>query len=299
MGLRLLTLVGIPPFEPTQFDHGDVHLRSGRIFAAHTGAGTVEVIDGVTPRHVATIPGCSEASGLLCAQDEGLVFAAARGAEKVLVIEAETLTTQRQLPTGPRPNGLAWSPQRKRLLVADVEVCDARLFDVGSGDQVGQVGLPGRPRWCVYDPRTDRFLLNIREPARVVAIAGERAAVVEEWAIPWAGPHGLDLDLDGRRAFVACDEGFVSVLDLSTGGESGRVSIVGGPDATWYNPERRALYVTIGVPGVVDVVDTAAMVRREQLVTEEGAHTAAFDRVRQRLAVFLPGTSRVAIYAET
>jgi DNA-binding beta-propeller fold protein YncE len=298
VSLQLLAFVDIPPFERSQFDHGDVHLGSGRIFAAHTGAGTIEVIDGVALRHVGTIPGCPEASGVLCAQQEGLVFAAARGAGKVLVLDAGTLAARLELATGPRPNGLAWSPQRRRLLVADVEQRSARLFDVGSGDHVGQVALPGRPRWCVHDAEADRFLVNIREPARVVAIAGEQPAVVEEWSIPCAGPHGLDLDPDARRGFVASDEGFVSVLDLSTGRESARVPIAGEPDAIWYNPRPKALYVAIGRPGVVDVIDTVAMVRREQLITEEGAHTTAFDRVRQRLTVVLPGTCRAAVYAE-
>ena len=41
------------------------------------------------------------------------------------------------------------------------------------------------------------------------------------------------------------------------------------------------------------------MTRREELATGAGAHTTAFDRRRQRLAVFLPDTCRVALYHET
>jgi len=70
------------------FDHGDVHLRSGRVFVAHTAIGTVELIDGERGAHSGTIPDCPEASGVLCAQEERLVFAAARGAGRVLAIEA-------------------------------------------------------------------------------------------------------------------------------------------------------------------------------------------------------------------
>jgi hypothetical protein len=32
---------------PRGFDHGDVHLGSGRVCVAHTTNGTVEVIDGI------------------------------------------------------------------------------------------------------------------------------------------------------------------------------------------------------------------------------------------------------------
>jgi hypothetical protein len=42
-----------------------VHLASGRIFVAHTGAGAVEVIGSEERLHVRTISGCPEASGIL------------------------------------------------------------------------------------------------------------------------------------------------------------------------------------------------------------------------------------------
>jgi DNA-binding beta-propeller fold protein YncE len=292
-------LVGLPPFRDSGFDHGDVHLASGRIFVAHTAEETVEVIDGRSLVHAATIPGCAEASGVLCAQDEGLVFAAARGAGRVLVIDARTLSVVNELATGPGPNGLAWSGRSGTLLVADVEDDCARLHHVGGDELAGLVELPGRPRWSVYDAAGDRFLVNIRDPACVAVVAGRRPDLVARWAVSSAGPHGLDLDADGGRAFVACDGGAVSVLELSTGRELGSIPIAGQPDAIWYNAGRRLLYVAIGRPGLVDVVDTVAMRRCEQVVTEEGAHTMAFDGTRQRLVVFLPQTCRAAVYQET
>ena len=70
MALSLAGAVDLPPFRDSGFDHGDVHLGSGRIFVAHTAAGTVEVIDGEALVHAGTVPGCPEGSGVLCAQDE-------------------------------------------------------------------------------------------------------------------------------------------------------------------------------------------------------------------------------------
>jgi len=42
--------------------------------------------------------------------------------------------------------------------------------------------------------------------------------------------------------------------------------------------------------------DSARVTRQERVPTEAGAHTTAFDRSRQQLAVFLPGTCRAALY---
>src|SRR5262245_60832271 len=268
MALTPLGSVAILPFRASAFDHGDMHLATGRIFVAHTAAGSVEVIDAEGQAHVQTIPGCPEASGVLCAQQEGIVFAAARGAGKVLVVDAASLAVVRELASGPKPNGLAWDDRRRRLLAADVQDFSARLLDPSTGESAGQLELPGRPRWCVYDREGDRFLVNIREPACVALMTAEPFALAACWPISSAGPHGLDLDVQGRRAFVACDGGEVAALDLGTGREVASVSIAGAPDAIWYNAEHRLLYVAIGNPGVVDVIDTASMTRQEQVATE-------------------------------
>jgi DNA-binding beta-propeller fold protein YncE len=286
----------------SEFDHGDVHHATGRVFVAHTAANTVEVVDGLTDRRLLSIPGCPEGSGVLCAQEEGIVFAAARGAGKVLVIEARSGRTLREVIVGPRPNGLAWDPDHKRLLVADVQTNQALLLaplDASPGiteQSTHVIPLPGRPRWCVYDAARSRFLVNIREPACVAvlsAVTGEKTAL---WPLPAAGPHGLDLDPDGGRAFVACDAGVVVALDLDAGRELGRVPIAGAPDAIWYNAARERLYVAIEDPGVVNVIDTQTMRLEEEIVTERGAHTTAFDSDRQRLYVFLPTSCRAAIF---
>jgi len=299
--LQLRGYIDIPPRAPSEFDHGDVLLTSGRVFVAHTAANSVEILDGERLMHVAAVPGCAEGSGLLCAQEADLVFAAARGAGKLLVIDPTAGAGLREIGVGPRPNGLAWDPNRQQLLVADVQDTTARLIDPGRDSSRAVLvveSLPGRPRWAAYDAHDDRFLVNIREPACVAVLAAETAATVTQWPVSSAGPHGMDLDHAGRRAFVACDGGMVVALDLATGQEVARVAIAGMPDAIWYNPRRERLYVAIAEPGVVDVVDTQAMAVVQQLQTEAGAHTTAYDDTRQRLYVFLPQTCRAAVYME-
>jgi YVTN family beta-propeller protein len=296
--LALRQYVSLPSHPEGDFDHGDVHLQSGRVFIANTAAGAVEVVDGERLRHLATIPGCPEASGVLCAQEERLIFAAARGAGKLLVIDPTTNAVLRTVAVGPRPNGLAWDPRRHHLLVADVQENRALLVEPQAGEAIAQVELPGRPRWAVYHQAADRFLVNIREPACVAVLSGSTFELVGQFPVSEVGPHGLDLDQEGRRAFVACDGGSVVTVDTSTGSELARVSIAGPPDAIWHNHRTARLYVAIEDPGVIEVVNTQSMTIDEQIPTEVGAHTTAYDARRQRLYVFLP-SCRVAVYEES
>jgi DNA-binding beta-propeller fold protein YncE len=299
VALALRGYVALPPHAAGGFDHGDVHANSGRVFVAHTANDTVEVIDGGRMDLDRTLLGCSEGSGVLCTQgDVPLVFAAARGAGKVLVLDSVTCQLRNEIVVGPKPNGLAWDSGREHLLVADVEDFRARLVDPHTGVTLGSTVLPGRPRWCVFDAARDRFLVNIREPACVVALAGVTAVTNAQIAVSAAGPHGLDVDPGAHRAFVACDAGVVVVLDLTRDQEVASMPIDGEPDAIWFNARRQRLYVAIGQPGVVDVVDCQRMIVAERLTTEEGAHTTAFDAARQLLYVFFPRSCRAAVYQE-
>ncbi len=192
-----------------------------------------------------------------------------------------------------------------KLLVADVQDNTAQLVDPQAGEVMAQVELPGRPRWAVYQQAGDRFLVNIREPACVAVLSADPFALVERFPVWSPGPHGLDLDQEGRRAFVACDGSTVVTLDLASGREQARVSIAGPPDAIWHNHRLGRLYVAIAhlgildeAPGVINVVNTQSMTVEDQLPTEVGAHTTAYDALRQRLYVFLP-SCRVAVYEES
>jgi hypothetical protein len=98
--------------------------------------------------------------------------------------------------------------------------------------------------------------------------------------------------------WVACDGGQVIVLDLRSGREVAAIAIPGEPDAIWFNANRERLYVAMGRPGLVAVIDTREMAVAQKIATEPGAHTTAFDARRQILYVFLPRSCHAAMYKE-
>jgi DNA-binding beta-propeller fold protein YncE len=296
--LKFREYVDIPRHQIGGFDHADVHLESGRVYVAHTALGTVEIIDGENGKHLTTIPGCIEASGVVCAQKENLIFAASRGTGRILIIDALTNHFLREAQAGSAPNGLAWDSKHRQLLAADVQDNTAGLVDPYSWKLISSLQLSGRPRWCAYSGRRDQFLVNVREPSGVVILTPEKLVQKSFLRVSVAGPHGLDIDDQNDLAYVACDAAAVVILDVSTGHEEAVVSIGGGPDVAWLNRSKHRLYCAIGNPGVIEVIDTRKLVVDERVRTEEGAHTFAFDEKRQRLYAFLPRSCRANIYEE-
>jgi len=299
MTLSFSKFIDLPKHQSGGFDHADVHISSGRVYVAHTATGSVEVIDGERSRHVSTISGCPEASGVICAQDENLIFAAARGNGDILVIDALTDRVLKTLKVGSKPNGVAWDSRNKQLLAADVGDFNVRLVDLSSEKLISSFKLPGRPRWCKYSGKLDLFLVNIHEPSGLTMLTPRTLKEKSFIPISVAGAHGLDMDEEDNQVFVACDGGAVVILDSNTWREKAAIPISGEPDVIWCNHDRHRLYCSIGRPGLIEVIDTKELNVKERITMEEGAHTSTFDRKRQRLYAFLPKSCRAAVYKET
>jgi DNA-binding beta-propeller fold protein YncE len=144
------------------------------------------------------------------------------------------------------------------------------------------------------------FFVNIASPARIVAIdARDPTKISTEYAVPAAGPHGLDLDPAKGRLLCACDAGVLFAIEASSGRVLGDVPLSGAPDVIFLHPQSGHLYVAIGDPGVVDVIDIGTMRCKEVVPTEAGAHTLALDRKRSKVYSFQPQSHRAAIFVET
>lgn len=164
-------------------------------------------------------------------------------------------------------------------------------MDVRKRAIVASAPVPGRTRWTVFDPTQGLFFVNIADPAEIVVIDPQRAqAAVSHFPVPDRGPHGLDIDPSRRRLYCACDGGKLVSLDSASGAVHGVLDLSGAPDVIFLDRGFEHLYVAIGDPGVIDVIDTARWRKLETVQTERGAHTLAMDDSAHRVYAFLPAS---------
>jgi DNA-binding beta-propeller fold protein YncE len=303
--LRHVADVALPPHRGAGgFDHAAVHAGLHRIYVAHTANDAVDVIDGARRAYLHSVPGLPAVAGALVAEADDLVFTSNRGDDTIGIFPAAGEEPAARVPVGHRPNGLAYDPGRRLLLVANVgdparpgsftlSVVDTRALKM-----VAEVPVAGRTRWAVFDAATDAFYVNIADPAEIVVLeAGRPERVARTFSVPAPGPHGLDL-APGERLFCACDGRALVVLDRRSGRVLGSAELGGAPDVIFVNARRRRVYVAIGDPGVIEVFDTDAVRRVQEVPTERGAHTLAFDAARDLVYAFLPESHRAAVYRD-
>jgi DNA-binding beta-propeller fold protein YncE len=287
------------------FDHAAVHVRSAHVYVAHTANDALDVIDARTRTYVRSIAGLAGVAGVLVSEERDLVFTSNRGEDTVGIVQPDREEALVKVAVGVRPNGLAYDAHRDILLAANVGDASipgsftVSMVDVGRKARIADVPVAGRTRWAVFAADPGCFYVNIADPPQIVVIEShDPNRLTRTIAVPAAGPHGLDLDVAGHRLFCACDDRRVVTLESRSGAVMDHVDIIGVPDVVFFNPKRERLYVAIGDPGVIEVLETTRLRRREVVATERGAHTLAFDPASETLYAFLPETHRAAVYRD-
>ena len=288
------------------FDHADVHSLSDRLYVAHTGNDALDVIDCAQDRYIDSIPGLTAVAGALVSEARGLVFTTNRGENTVSVFAPRAERNAFKISVGVKPNGLAFDSARGTLIVANVgdpSIPDSHsvsVVDLGRRERIAEIKVPGRTRWTIYDAALEMFFVNIAFPARIVVIdARDPTKISKEYEVPAAGPHGLELDSVKGRLLCACDAGVLLAIDAASGRVLGDIPLSGAPDVIFLHPQSGHLYVAIGDPGVMDVIDIGTMRCAEVVPTEAGAHTLALDRKRSKVYSFLPQSHRAAVFVDT
>jgi hypothetical protein len=298
MSLKMIGTIEIPGSAGSSFDHGAFDPKSRRIFVAHTGRDCVEVIDHDARRHIATLPGFPQAAGVVA--EDGKVLVTNRGAASMAWVDAHTLETRAVFKTGSRPNGVAIVSQRGLAIAACIgdEAPGAKLqvFGLGGGQQYS-VDLPGQPRWCVTDAGAKRVFLAIREPSMIFVAKLPELNEVEHWKLPSGGAHGLDIDHQRGRLYVACDDGALVEVDIGAREVTDEWPIAGVPDVTFFNPTTGLVHVAIGKPGLVQSIHPRSG-DSGQIMTGTGAHTTALVPP-DRLYVFSPVHGAILELADT
>lgn len=309
MALKEIRQIPLPHHpDGGEFDHAAVDGISDLLYVAHPSNNAVDVIDLSSEKFIHSITGLKGVAGVWVSEKRRLLFTSNRGEDtaSVFILDGKKATEKFRIPTGARPNGMAFDEGRNILMVAGVGNAEKgnappslTFIDTSNGKISGKIELQGRTRWAIYNADSDSFFVNVAEPPSIVSVkADDLSEVSRTFNIPTRGPHGLEQNKKNGTLYCACDSGILIGLNLGTGATEVLGHLSGPPDVIWLNRNLDHLYVAVGDLGVIDVFDTNTRQFVEKIKTGPDAHTLTVDHRRGNVHVFLPGVCNDLILAD-
>lgn len=142
------------------------------------------------------------------------------------------------LPVGEKAEGFAVSPDEREAWVGNADGTISALdlvHEKGAGRFEAGTNGANRLRWT---PDGRYVLVTTHTGKDLVVLDAHARQVVKRIAIEERGASAIQLDPEGRRAFVACPrDHFVAVVDLHTMERTGTIDVGREPDGmTWWTP---------------------------------------------------------------
>ena len=229
----------------SRFDYQSFDPQAHRLYIAHLGDGTVTVYDtrsGAVVGEIRDVPGVH---GVIAVPELGRVYATATGKNQVAVIDPNSLSVVATAEGGDYPDGLVYDPEVGKVYVSDERGGTDTVIDTRTNQPVATIQLGGDVGNTQYDPGSHRILVAVGAKDQLAAIDPSKDQVVGWMDLPGCqGPHGLAIDADQRRAFVACQKNAKLVaLDLQTTQVVFTGDIGKDPDVLALDPGLHRVYV--------------------------------------------------------
>jgi DNA-binding beta-propeller fold protein YncE len=281
-GLPLTHVVDLAlPGRSTRLDYQTLDPRKQLLFIAHLGDSTIVAVDTRTRRVVATIPKVSQVHGVLAIPELNVVYATATGTNEVVAIDESSFKIVARTRTGVYPDGIAYDPGTARLFVSDEHGRTETVIDTASNRRVATIRLGGEAGNSQFDPASQQVFVNVQTLGQLVEIDPTRLVITRRISLSASGcigNHGLLIDPQARRAFIACQNSSkLLLLDMRNARVVGIWSVGEIPDVVALDSRTHRLFVA-AESGVVTVFSNGRNVTR----TAEGflapaAHTVAVD----------------------
>ena len=277
------------PGRSNRFDYQSVDADGRRLYVAHLGDSTLEVIDLETLSVSVTVPRITDVHGVLAAPEIGRVFASATGTNELVTLDASTNQPIGRTSTGDFPDGIAYDSRDDLVLVSNKNAGSAAVLEGRDGRLVRTVQLGREVGNVAYDSASGLVYAAARPPDQLVAFDPTTGMITTRIPVSNCdGAHGIYVQPQTQVAFVACENNAKLVtIDLRRQRPVAVNTVGANPDVLAYDPGLERLYIA-AESGIVSVFSTTG--RRPHKLGQghlaDGAHSVAVDPVTH--LVFFP-----------
>ncbi len=243
--LKKVTQFDLPGPAGQRFDYLTIDYDDEYLLSAHLQPGLLYVIDVRTNRVVATIADVPGVEGVEYVPELKKVYTSDWHENKIGVVDLRQMKIIKKLPTESKPDGSTYAPPFHKLYVSDERGKAEAVVDVRSDTIIKTLHFNSETGMPQYDPVARKVYVNLQDQNILAVIDPSNDTVVARYPVGRCrGNHGMALDPDHHRAFLACEENdLLTIFDLDKHQPIAYLPMAKGADVVKFDPGLKRIYV--------------------------------------------------------
>ncbi len=277
-----MTLIPVAPPVPVPmsggFDYVTVDATHRRVYAAHTGARALLVVDADTGSVLNQIK-VGPMHGVAYTTDGSKVYTGNGDDKSVSESDPATFKVLRTVAVAGPVDAIAYDETNGHIYADEDDGTRIFVIDAKSMKQIATVNLPGhKPEYLAVDPQTHDLYQNIADKSEVATIDAQKLTVRSTMATPeLTNNHPLQYDAGFKQIVVGGANGVLSIYD-ATGKKQFQTTMPSHVDQCDLDQQAHLLACAAGTG--ITVFALAADAAPKMVGTYTGKyhmHTLAFD----------------------
>jgi DNA-binding beta-propeller fold protein YncE len=279
--LRQVAKFDLPGPVGKRFDYLTIDSDDHYLLSAHLAAGQTYVIDLATNKVVATVTDTPGAEGVEYVPELKKFYTSNAGDNTIGVVDLKQMKVVKKLKTEAKPDGSSYAAPFHKLYVSDERGKAEAVVDVQKDQIVRTLRFDSETGMPQYDPIARKVYVNLQDEDILAVIDPATDEVVGRYPVGRCkGNHGMALDPEHHRAFLACEGNqLMTVFDLDKHAPIAFLPLQGGPDVIKFDPGLERIYVACysGAISVFHEDDPDHYRKLEDFHVQHAVHSLAVD----------------------
>ena len=243
--LKKITAFDLPGPGGKRFDYLTIDRDDHYLISAHLAASQTYVIDLRTNKVVATVTNAPGVEGVEYVPELKKFYTSNAYDATIGVADLKQMKIIKKLKTEPKPDGSTYAAPFHKLYVSDERGKAEAVVDVQKDEIVDTLHFDSETGMPQYDPVARKVYVNLQDQNIFAVIDPATDKVLGRYSVgKCKGNHGMSLDPEHHRAFLACEENnLMAVFDPDKHLPIAFLPLADGPDVIKFDAGLGRIYV--------------------------------------------------------
>jgi DNA-binding beta-propeller fold protein YncE len=279
--LKKITAFDLPGPAGKRFDYLTIDQDDHYLISAHLAASQTYVIALRTNQVVAVVTNTPGVEGVEYVPELKKFYTSNAYDDTIGVVDLKQMKVIKKLKTESKPDGSTYAAPFRKLYVSDERGKAEAVVDVQKDEIVRTLHFDSETGMPQYDPVARKVYVNLQDQNIFAVIDPATDKVVGRYSVgKCKGNHGMSLDPEHHRAFLACEENnLMAVFDLDKHVPIALLPLADGPDVIKFDSGLRRIYVACysGAISVFHQDDPDHYRKLEDFRVQHAVHSLAVD----------------------